>query len=83
MQYEIKQLDKFRYIEEGQGEPLVLLHGLFGALSNFRDLIEKFRQTNKVVVPMLPLFDLDIFNTTVSAWSVLCHGLWTLWTTKM
>ena len=66
MQYEIKQLDKFRYIEEGQGEPLVLLHGLFGALSNFRDLIEKFRQTNTVVVPMLPLFDLDIFNTTVS-----------------
>lgn len=66
MQYEIKQLDKFRYIEEGQGEPLVLLHGLFGALSNFRDLIEKFRQTNTVIVPMLPLFDLDIFNTTVS-----------------
>lgn len=66
MQYEIKQLDKFRYIEEGQGEPLVLLHGLFGALSNFRDLIEKFRQTNTVIVPILPLFDLDIFNTTVS-----------------
>jgi 2-hydroxy-6-oxonona-2,4-dienedioate hydrolase len=65
MQYEIKQLDKFRYVEEGQGEPLLLLHGLFGALSNFQDLIEKFRHTNKVIVPMLPLFDLDIFNTTV------------------
>jgi len=65
MNYEIKQQDKFKFIEEGEGEPLVLLHGLFGALSNFRDLIEHFRTTHKVVVPMLPLFDLDIFHTTV------------------
>jgi 2-hydroxy-6-oxonona-2,4-dienedioate hydrolase len=65
MNYEIKQHDKFKFIEEGEGEPLLLLHGLFGALSNFRDLIEHFRTTHKVIVPMLPLFDLDIFHTTV------------------
>lgn len=65
MDYEIKHQDKFKYIEEGNGEPLLLLHGLFGALSNFRDLIEHFRKTHKVVVPMLPLFDLDIFHTSV------------------
>jgi 2-hydroxy-6-oxonona-2,4-dienedioate hydrolase len=65
MQYEIKQHNKFKYIEEGEGEPLVLLHGLFGALSNFIDLIEYFRQYYKVVVPMLPLFELDILHTTV------------------
>ncbi|MEX6690740.1 alpha/beta hydrolase [Danxiaibacter flavus] len=65
MNYEIKQQDKFRYIEEGEGEPLVLLHGLFGALSNFKDLVDHFRHQYKVVVPMLPLFDLDIFHTTV------------------
>src|SRR4249920_35153 len=65
MQYEIKQVDKFRYIEEGEGEPLVLLHGLFGALSNFVDLIEYFRKHYKVVVPMLPLFELDILHTSV------------------
>lgn len=65
MNYEIKQQDKFKFIEEGEGEPLVLLHGLFGALSNFRDLIEHFRPRYKVVVPMLPLFDLDIFHTSV------------------
>ena len=35
MQYEIKQEEKFRFIEVGEGEPLLLLHGLFGALSNF------------------------------------------------
>jgi len=65
MNYEIKQAEKFRYIEEGEGEPLLLLHGLFGALSNFEDLIEYFRRYNKVVVPMLPLFELDILHTTV------------------
>ncbi|TAL49601.1 MAG: alpha/beta hydrolase [Chitinophagaceae bacterium] len=65
MQYDIKQQDKYRYIEVGEGESLVLLHGLFGALSNFKDLIEYFRHHNKVVVPMLPLFELDILHSTV------------------
>jgi pimeloyl-ACP methyl ester carboxylesterase len=65
MEYNIRQQDKFRFIEEGQGEPLLLLHGLFGALSNFADLVEYFRHHNKVVVPILPLFDLDILHTSV------------------
>jgi 2-hydroxy-6-oxonona-2,4-dienedioate hydrolase len=65
MTYEIKQQDKFKFIEIGAGEPLVLLHGLFGALSNFRGLIDHFSNNYKVVVPMLPLFDLDIFHTSV------------------
>ncbi|MFY7965648.1 MAG: alpha/beta fold hydrolase [Chitinophagaceae bacterium] len=66
MDYQIKELDKFRFIEEGEGETLMLLHGLFGALSNFKDLIEYFKKDYKVVVPMLPLFELDIFHTTVN-----------------
>ena len=53
-------------MEVGEGETLLLLHGLFGALSNFSDLIEKFRATHKVVVPILPLFDLDILHTSVT-----------------
>ena len=32
MEYEIKQVDKFKFIEEGEGETLILLHGLFGAV---------------------------------------------------
>ena len=65
MGYEIKQDNKFRFIEEGNGEPLLLLHGLFGALSNFQNLIEYFRQYNKVVVPLLPLLEMDILHTSV------------------
>jgi pimeloyl-ACP methyl ester carboxylesterase len=66
MEYEIIKDGKFEYLEVGEGETLMLCHGLFGALSNFADLIEKFRHTHKVVVPILPLFDLDILHTTVS-----------------
>ncbi len=73
MQYEIKQQDKFKFLEEGKGEPLVLLHGLFGALSNFKDLVEHFRQHYKVVVPLLPLFELDILHTTVGGLAKFVH----------
>ena len=73
MDYEIKQQDKFKFIEEGDGEPLVLLHGLFGALSNFRDLIEYFRRYYKVVVPMLPLYELDLLHTTVGGLEKFVH----------
>ena len=66
MEYEIIKDGKFEYLEVGEGETLMLCHGLFGALSNFSDLIEKFRHTHKVVVPLLPLFDLDILHTSVS-----------------
>lgn len=65
MIYEIKQDDKFRFVEEGEGETLLLLHGLFGAMSNFEDLVGYFSKKYKVVVPILPLFDLDIFHTSV------------------
>lgn len=73
MEYQLKQLDKFTYLEEGEGETLLLLHGLFGALSNFRDLIEHFRKDYKVIVPMLPLFTLDIFHTTVGGLEKYVH----------
>jgi 2-hydroxy-6-oxonona-2,4-dienedioate hydrolase len=65
MSYEIRQDGKFKFIEEGEANPLMLLHGLFGALSNFQDLIEHFRKTNKVVVPLLPLLELDLLHTSV------------------
>ena len=66
MEYEIQKDEKFNYLEVGEGETLMLLHGLFGALSNFSGLIEKFRHTHKVVVPIMPLFDMDLLHTSVT-----------------
>ena len=73
MNYTIKQVDKFKYIEEGEGEPLILLHGLFGALSNFDDLISYFKNHNKVVVPLLPLLDMDLLHTSVGGLQKFVH----------
>lgn len=73
MQHLIKEEGKFKYVEEGKGEPLILLHGLFGALSNFEKLIDQFKHTHKVVVPMLPLFDLDILHTSVGGLAKYIH----------
>lgn len=73
MKYEIKQQDRFKFVETGSGEPLVLLHGLFGALSNFKDIIDYFSNSYKVVVPMLPLFELDIFHTSVGGLAKYVH----------
>ncbi|MEN9963449.1 MAG: hypothetical protein RL582_544 [Bacteroidota bacterium] len=73
MNYQIKEDGKFKYIEEGEGEVLMLLHGLFGALSNFMSLIEHFRATHKVVVPMLPLLEMDLLNTSVSGLQKFVH----------
>jgi 2-hydroxy-6-oxonona-2,4-dienedioate hydrolase len=73
MQFEIKQQDKFKFVEEGEGEPLILLHGLFGALSNFEPLISYFKSYNKVIVPLLPLYDLDILHTSVGGLAKFLH----------
>jgi pimeloyl-ACP methyl ester carboxylesterase len=69
MQYELKKLDKFKFIEEGEGETLILLHGLFGALSNFESIIDHFRKSYRVVVPMLPMFELDLLHTSVGGFA--------------
>jgi 2-hydroxy-6-oxonona-2,4-dienedioate hydrolase len=66
MQYEIKENGKFKYIQEGQGEPLILLHGLFGTMSNYTYIVNHFKASYNVIVPLLPLYELDIFHTTVN-----------------
>jgi 2-hydroxy-6-oxonona-2,4-dienedioate hydrolase len=56
----------FTYYESGNvGEPLLLLHGLFGALSNFGVLIEHFSKDYRVVIPMLPIYDLPMTEVGV------------------
>jgi pimeloyl-ACP methyl ester carboxylesterase len=65
MDYIIKEEKDFRYIEEGEGEVLLLLHGLMGNLSNWEGVIEEFKGKYKVVIPMLPIYDLPLLTTGV------------------
>ena len=48
----------------GEGPVLLLLHGLFGALSNFEDVINGFSGKHKVIVPLMPLYDLPLKKTS-------------------
>lgn len=58
MPFEIKEAGKYKYIEEGDGPNLVLLHGLFGALSNWDLVINKFKDKFRIIIPMLPIYEL-------------------------
>ena len=54
----------FSYIETNPGkEPIVLLHGLLGTLSNFTGIVAKFGDTHNIVFPILPIFDLPLKNS--------------------
>lgn len=63
----IKKEDKFEYLEKGEGHPLVVLHGLFGALSNFADVINHFSKKYRVIVPIMPLYTLPLIKTSVGS----------------
>ena len=65
---EIREDKGFRFIETdpGNGKTLLLLHGLFGALSNFISIIELFKGKMNVVVPMLPIFEMPLLKLSVS-----------------
>ena len=66
MDVSIKEENGFRYIESGaKGETLLLLHGLFGALSNFEGIFKRFSDQYNVVVPILPIYEMSIFEVSV------------------
>lgn len=56
----IREEQGFKYIEEGQGEVLLLLHGLFGALSNWEHVLTCFSLRYRVIIPMLPIYELPV-----------------------
>jgi len=66
MEFPVIEENGFKYCEEGEGESIILLHGLFGALSNFNQLIQHFSGTYRVVIPLLPLYDLELDDTSVT-----------------
>lgn len=70
---ELIQEGEFRYLEQGNGPVLIFLHGLFGALSNFEHALAHFKQDYKVVIPMLPIYDLPVLNTNVGNLAKFLH----------
>jgi len=57
---------KFSYIEAGEGQPIIVLHGLMGTLSNFGGVFDYFSTNGyKVLIVDLPIYTLPILKTNV------------------
>jgi pimeloyl-ACP methyl ester carboxylesterase len=69
----LKEEHGFNYIDEGEGEVLLLLHGLMGALSNWEKVIEEFKSEYRIIIPMLPIYDLPLLTTGVRSLSKYVH----------
>ena len=66
----IIQEEEFRYIESGKGQPLIILHGLMGGLSNFKGVMDYFpKKGYQIIIPELPVYSLPILNTSVKSLS--------------
>jgi 2-hydroxy-6-oxonona-2,4-dienedioate hydrolase len=73
MNVTIRTEGQFKYIEEGEGEVLLLLHGLFGALSNWKDVLDHFSKRHKVVIPLMPIFEMNILKLSVEGLANFIH----------
>ena len=60
MGLQIKEEKGFRFVDEGEGQVVLLLHGLFGALSNWGGVVDRFSKQFRVVIPMLPIYEMPV-----------------------
>ena len=56
----VKEENDFKYVDEGEGEVLMLLHGLFGALSNWEAVVNHYSKRFRVIIPLLPIYEMPI-----------------------
>ncbi|MGF1560523.1 MAG: alpha/beta fold hydrolase [Flavobacteriaceae bacterium] len=57
---------KFKYIEFGEGTPIIILHGLMGGLSNFQGVSAHFPEKGyNVLIPQLPIYEMPLLKTNV------------------
>jgi len=62
------QEGKFEYLQSGEGQPIIFLHGLMGTLSNFQSQVDHFGALNyQVTVPLLPLYSMPLVSTSVTS----------------
>lgn len=60
MALQVKEQGEFKYVDEGKGQVLMLLHGLFGALSNWEGVVNHYSKHFRVIIPMLPIYEMPI-----------------------
>lgn len=67
MKNNLREEGKFSYVEEGEGTPILILHGLMGGLSNFEGVLDFFPKNGyKVILLKLPLYSLSLLQTNIT-----------------
>jgi pimeloyl-ACP methyl ester carboxylesterase len=74
MELKIREEKGFKYLDEGEGEVLLLLHGLFGALSNWKEVTEHFSKSYRVIIPMMPIYEMPISDATLDGLVSFLNG---------
>lgn len=64
---QIRKNKDYSYIDEGEGEILLLLHGLFGALSNWDGVVKRFSREYRVIIPLLPIYTMPVREAGLDA----------------
>ncbi|SHG62907.1 alpha/beta fold hydrolase [Winogradskyella jejuensis] len=74
MAHLLKEEKDFRYIEVGEGTPIIVLHGLMGGLSNFDGVTDFFSNKGyKVLIPELPIYTMSLLKTNVKTFAKYLH----------
>ena len=60
MNLTVHQDEQFQFIDEGKGQVILLLHGLFGALSNWEGVVHRFKNRYRVLIPLLPIYEMPL-----------------------
>ncbi|MEL6589367.1 MAG: alpha/beta fold hydrolase [Bacteroidota bacterium] len=74
MNPQIKQEGDFQYVEQGSGPAIVVLHGLFGALSNFSGVLDHFSQHYHVIIPIMPLYEKNSIDPSIDGLTDYIEG---------
>lgn len=77
-EFPTNRLGPYRYVDQGRRSsvtPIVLLHGMLGDLSNWTNTIKELAaQGYRVLVPVLPVYDLPLNQTSVTGLVEYVHG---------
>ncbi len=65
MNYTVRTQGEYKYLDEGKGEVVMMLHGLFGALSNWEPTISALQDNYRIIVPVLPIYEMPILSATI------------------
>lgn len=71
MTQNLKKESHYSFMEVGEGQPIIVLHGLMGGLSNFDGVTNFFSENGyKVVIPELPVYTMALLKTNVKNFAI-------------